>query len=245
MGAVFKTGIKLDTSYALCKSMGDGWHLNTRLTWMTVALWCTKHNCQPAITTDNNATGNMDATHSHNGLESGIWDIVGCAYEWNTGIRLIQGELQVISGDGVTFDNSAIVLESSADSSNWYCINGLTGELMTPDGNGTTANSLKINNGQWNTDTAAEYRNIIDGIEVSSNICEKAKNMLIALGMLLPTGIATDGDYSYLYMKSNSILYAGGHYHSGTSSGVFCSGFENRNASVDYHFGFRVAFCEL
>lgn len=146
-----KSSINFKNAYALCKQMGEGWHLNTRLTYMAAALYSAKHNRQPAVTSSG-YTGQMDATHSHNGLSSGIWDMAGCKNEWNAGMRFFHNELQVISGDGVAFDNSAVVIESSETGNCWYCINGLTGELMVPDGNGTTENSLKVDsNGQWNT----------------------------------------------------------------------------------------------
>lgn len=244
-GAAPKVNINFDQSYTLCKNMGEGWHLNTRLTWMAAALWSAKHNRQPAVTTDGNATGNMDETHSHNGLKSGIWDMAGCKYEWNTGMRLVQGELQVISGDGITFDNSAIILESSATSSNWYCINGLTGELMSPNGKGTTPNSLKMNNGQWTTSAANQYSGNIDNITVASNICEKAKNMLIALGMALPEGVTTDDDYAYLYKSAEYVPYVGGSSGVGTGAGVFCVCCFNVRSDSNSDVGLRAAFCEL
>lgn len=243
-GAVAKSNINFDQAYDLCKNMGEGWHLITRLTWMAVALWSAKHNCQPATTTDGSTTGNMDATHSHNGLESGIWDMAGCKNGWNAGVRLVNGELQVISGDGVTFDNSAVVLESSANNVNWYCINGLTGELMKPDGSGTTANSLKINDEQWGTDAANTYIGAIDGISVATNICEKAKNMLIALGLILPEGVTTNGDLAYISDAGVYMVCAGGGI-TNVDVGVFCIYFTADRSFVHTNNGFRAVFCEL
>ncbi|MCM1168068.1 MAG: hypothetical protein NC401_18955 [Ruminococcus sp.] len=246
-GAAPKTTINFDDSYALCKSMGEGWHLNTRLTWMAAALWSAKHNRQPEVTTNAGATGNMDVSHSHNGLESGIWDMAGCKYEWNAGMRLVQGELQIISSDGKTFDNSAVVLDSSATSPNWYCINALTGELIKPNGSGTTTNSLKISkSGQWSaTASDGSYSNTIDSVKVASNVCEKAKNMLIALGMMLPEGVTTDGDHAYLYKEAEYVPFVGGCSGYGARAGVFCVVCPGARSYANADVGLRAAFCEL
>ena len=39
--------ITLDTSISRCTAKGEGWHLQTRLEWMAVALWCLKNGTQP------------------------------------------------------------------------------------------------------------------------------------------------------------------------------------------------------
>lgn len=246
-GAAPKTTITYDQSQKLCKDMGDGWHMTTRLTWMAVALWSAKHGCQPEVTTDSDATGNMDVTHSHNRLESGIWDLAGLKYEWNSGMRTVLGELQVISADGVTFDNSAIVIDSSADSPNWYCINGLTGALMKPNGSGTTANSIKINGKQWGTTKGTTNgTGTIDEFTVATNICEKAKNMLIALGCILPDGVSTDGDYGYFYYNGAEYLpYVGGVSGGGARAGVFYVYCNYDRSGADANVGLRAAFCDL
>ena len=184
--------ISLDTSITRCANKGEGWHLQTRLEWMAVALWCLKNGFCP---NGNNyygrdysetiykaipmfysegkvgrvATGTGPLTWSHNNAPDGIWDMNGNVSEWVGGIRMVYGELQVISHDGKTFGNDAADPDNSqsATSSLWYAIDGTTGELITPNGTGTTPNSLKLDmvSSKWKwitgaiTDAQDTYRN--------------------------------------------------------------------------------------
>jgi hypothetical protein len=57
-------------------------------------------------------------------------------------MRLINGEIQVIA------DNNAALhtIDMSATSAQWKAIDAVTGNLVTPDGNGTTAGTVKFAN---------------------------------------------------------------------------------------------------
>lgn len=250
LGTLPKVNINFDAAVTLCENKGNGWHLVSRLTWMAVALWCAKHNCQPTGNISSSAavkTGTGSVSYSHNGKANGIWDLCGNVNEWVTGIRFVQGELQVISADGTTFGNDAcVVTDHSAASPYWYAIDGTTGNLITPNGSGTTANSLKMNSsGVWNTTSAGDYSGTIDNVTAASNVCETAKNMLIALGMMLPDGITTDGDYFYIHKDTECMCGCGDYWSHGSRAGVFCAdGDYARSNSLSY-VGLRAALCVL
>lgn len=275
--------ISLDTSITRCANKGEGWHLQTRLEWMAVALWCLKNGFCPngnnyygrdyfetiykAIPTFYSegkvgrvATGTGPLTWSHNNAPDGIWDMNGNVSEWVGGIRMVYGELQVISHDGKTFGNDAADPDNSqsATSSLWYAIDGTTGELITPNGTGTTPNSLKLDmvSSKWKwitgaiTDAQDTYRNAaITSISCEETVCEAAMNILRALGFLKLDGVEDSAYKSdQLYCNNGNAersFHCGGYWHNSYSAGVFfVSGISGRSLAST-HVGFRAAFVEL
>ena len=85
-------------------------------------------------------TGTGPDTWSHNGKMDGIFDMNGNVWEWVLGLRLVKGELQIIA-DNNAADSSC---DSSASSTARKAINAADGTLITPDGNGTTEGSVKL-----------------------------------------------------------------------------------------------------
>lgn len=277
-----KTEVALDKAIEFCSAKGEGWHVCTRLEWMAVALWCLKNNFLPLG--NNNygkdvsenlykavpvseyggengrvATGTGPLTWSHDGTLSGIWDMNGNIWEWNGGVRFVKGELQVISNDGVTFGNDAADTDNSqsATSSLWRAIDGTTGALIAPDGNGTTSKSLKLDwyNSKWKWVTGAlstqedAYRNcLFEEITTDSGISEFAKRKLQALGLLKSSdseGIYDSGKFFFNNGADERAFHAGGHFHNGTESGIFAACVENSRTKSDGGLGFRATYIKL
>lgn len=275
--------INLDNSIARCTAKGEGWHLQTRLEWMAVALWCLKNGTLPwgnnnygrdtretiykAIPLtygsdgkiNHTAGGTGPLTWSHNRQLDGIWDMNGNAWEWVGGIRTVNGELQVISHDG-TFGNDAADPDNSqaAASSKWYAIDGTTGTLITPNGSGTTTNSLKMdrvdNKWKWITGTLTDIKdesrgNLLEQVTADSTVCEDAKHILQALGMLPLDGLtsgALEGDYLYANnAQAERSFCCGGSYASGASAGVFCASGSSSRASSGTYISLRSAYVKL
>ena len=274
--------ITLDTSISRCTAKGEGWHLQTKLEWMAVALWCLKNGTQPkgnnnygrdvsetvykaipSMARDSSnriqrvATGTGPLTWSHDGTPSGIWDMNGNVSEWVGGIRLVKGELQVISKDGLAFGNDAAdpTNSQSATSSLWYAIDGTTGDLITPDGNGTTANSLKADwvSSAWKwitgtiTSQSTTYHSCsLESVTADSDVCEKAQHILMALGMLPISGLsagALNGDQLYLINgEAERSFICGGGWTRSASAGVFYAGGSNPRTNAFANFGFRSAY---
>lgn len=275
--------ISLDTSITRCANKGEGWHLQTRLEWMAVALWCLKNGFCPngnnyygrdysetiykAIPTFYSegkvgrvATGTGPLTWSHNNAPDGIWDMNGNVSEWVGGIRMVYGELQVISHDGKTFGNDAADPDNSqsATSSLWYAIDGTTGELITPNGTGTTPNSLKLDmvSSKWKwitgaiTDAQDTYRNAaITSISCEETVCEAAMNILRALGFLKLDGVEDSAYKSdQLYCNNDNAersFRCGGIWNHSSNAGVFFVGGYDGRSHAYAGIGFRAAFVEL
>ncbi len=262
-GGIPKAGFTFDESSQLCINKGSGWHMTTRLEWMAVALWCIKHSCQPLGNndrgkdiTENNyvteripdfamPTGTGRLTWTHNGTQNGIWDMNGNVAEWMAGIRIFNGEVQVLSKSG-RFENDAAILESSFNSVYWWAINGITGELVNPDMHGTTADTVKsLSSNMWGLDCGSNISSKVWNITCDEAICEKAQNILKALGLLKPDTLKeNNGNYLTFNIDSyepESLICSGGCFYSSDEGGVLNSEYYFRSDCLS-DIGFRPAF---
>lgn len=271
-----------DQSVAYSTAKGAGWHSMTRLEWCVIALWCLQNGFQPngnnnfgkdasentykAIPTlyhsdgrtQRVATGTGPLTWYHNNAPDGIADMNGNVWEWTTGVRLVYGELQVLSHDGVTFGNDAAHPDNSqaADSTLWRAIDGTTGVLITPDGSGTTANSLKLDfvssAWKWITGTISSKSDrdrgtAFENTTVDSTVCTAAQRILQALCLYKASDVT--GAYKEDFFWANNgaaeqCFFAGGRWTISVRAGVFSHSGDLRSySSVDL--GFRSAFVNL
>ncbi|MFW7621522.1 hypothetical protein [Klebsiella quasipneumoniae] len=96
-------------------------------------------------------TGSGPTEFRHNLAYNGISDLNGNVNEHVSGLRCVYGELQVLANNDAA-SASHDLLDTSSD---WRAISGVDGSLITPDGNGTTANSIKLKSGS--VASAADY----------------------------------------------------------------------------------------
>lgn len=283
-GQDFAGNINFNNSIAACIAKGEGWHLQTRLEWMAVALWSLKNGTLPKGNNDYGkdhsetvykaipltwtsadhriahvAGGTGPLTWSHNGQQDGIWDMNGNGWEWVGGVRTVYGELQVISKDGVTFGNDAADPDNSqaATSALWYAIDGTTGALITPNGSGTTENSLKIDKisskltwvtGAISMATPGQINAALGAVECDASVCDTAKNILRALGFLAPEGYTSaqlGNDQVYFdNSQAERMFYCGGGYINASFAGVFFANVLARSSTSSIH-SLRGAYCDL
>ncbi len=269
-------GVPFDTARSYCETKGAGWHLMTRAEWALIALQCMKNGFLPYGNNDYGkdsreeiykaiptriasgkaqrvATGTGPLTWSHDGTLSGIWDLNGNLFEWAGGIRNIYGEVQVLANN-----NGADSSHSQAtDSTKWVAIDATTGEYITPDGSGTTANSVKIDSV---SDVAVYSTNITTRVTAAKNcafsavtcdatIAEEAKLKLYGLG-LLPyetTAEKYEDDVFYFVNGTNAerLFLCGGPWTFGPRAGVFCLHGNYPRTNRLPTLGFRSAFVKL
>ena len=273
--------ITFDTAIARCTAKGAGWHLSTNAEWAAIALWCKKNGFLPygnnnygkdsresnyrAIPTTKDgstgqtlhvATGTGPLTWSHDKTPSGIWDMNGNVAEWQGGIRLVWGELQILANnDAADPDNP-----QNATSTCWKAINASTGALVDPecsttDATGTTSgNTVRLDyvSSKWKfvtsiSSAADSSRNCNFGaVTADSTIGDAAKVLLRALA-LLPDSDAQEADYEGDVMYWNNgtaerCVVRGGSYLSGADAGVFCVSGSPPRSTSSANIGFRSAY---
>lgn len=126
--------VDFDRAVEVCRNKGAGWHLMTNAAWAAVALSSRRGGTIPRGNTDNGrdhentdehgigdsvtATGSGPVTWNHDHTYSGIADLVGNLREWVSGLRLVNGEIQVIPyGNAMKYD-----CNMSANSTAWKAI---------------------------------------------------------------------------------------------------------------------------
>lgn len=141
-----QSGVVLDEADAFCRAKGPGWGLMPFSLWAALALWCRKSGTLPRgnnyggrdffhreetglATADGRvATGSGPATWAHDGRPEGIYDLNGNVNEWQAGLRLQDGQIQILPGA----DSLLPGADFSADSPQWRAIR-LDGTLVAPD----------------------------------------------------------------------------------------------------------------
>lgn len=270
--------VSFETAREACEAKGYGWHLSTAAEWAAIALWCKKNGFLPygntkygkdsrevenkAIPTyyDNSgkvgrvATGTGPLTWSHDGTASGIWDLNGNVLEWQGGIRLVWGELQILANnDAADPDNP-----QNETSTCWKAINAADGSLVDPEcattdaavkASGSTVKLDYVGN-VWKystgiSSTSTTYRGCdFANVTTAETIGSETKILLRSLA-LLPDEGAASGEYEgdkvfWTNGSKNRRVIRGGAWNYELQAGAFfCDGV------VDYpseYIGFRAAY---
>lgn len=264
-----------DTARTYCESKGAGWHMMSAMEWGAIALWCKKNDWLPwgnnnygkdtretmykgvpaTYGSDGKVnrirTGTGPIEYSHNKQLDGIYDLNGNVWEWSDGMRLVYGELQILENNNAADSDNSKLAASNA----WKAIDGTTGELITPNGNGTTTNSLKLDyissKWQWITGTISSSSDssrscTFANVNAASTVCSAAKAILYALA-LLPDSTSFDYEGDYFWAnnaQAERFAYRGGNWFNGADAGVFSSGLYFPRTDTGTALGFRSAFYE-
>ena len=149
--------ITFDNSLLACSQKGTGWHLMTNAEWAAISLLCKARGFMPrgnnnygkdiavaaekavpsfvsSNLTGRTATGTGPVAWSSDGSPFGIYDLNGNVYEWVGGLRLVDGEIQVLENNNAA-DNAKLQTVGSAE---WKAVLQ-DGSLVAPG----TADTLK------------------------------------------------------------------------------------------------------
>ncbi|MGL5947876.1 MAG: hypothetical protein ACRCYV_02285, partial [Aeromonas sp.] len=141
-----------DQFLTYARANGAGWGLTTNIDRVGLALWCRKNGYVPSGNTDygrdhakkfetgvryddkltgdrsgtgRTRTGSGPVSWRHDNSTSGIDSLCGNMWEWCSGLRIIDGEIQIIPDNDAASD-----IDLSAASSLWKSIDGATGALV-------------------------------------------------------------------------------------------------------------------
>ena len=167
------------------------------------------------------------------------------------------GELQILTNNNAANGSHA----QTAASAEWKAIDATTGELITPDGTGTTSNSIKMDyaSSKLTYDIAISASQGADGADTmfqchfpyithnSDNVSEAAVKVLQAIGMYPKTGTILDNAHNLCYWRpfqAERSFYRGGYYGNSASGFASFYGSLPRSYALGY-FGFRSAYVKL
>lgn len=272
--------ISFDASRESCENKGYGWHLSTAAEWAAIALWCKKnghlpygntyygkdnrensYKAIPVSTLDDGktgvvATGTGPLAWSHDGTVSGIWDMGGNLSEWQGGIRLVWGELQILANnDAADPDNP-----QNQTSVCWKAINAADGSLVDPENSVSdtavkeSGATVKLDNisDNWTfstniTSATNASRSCLFGNVTCDGTIGAATKVLLRALALLPDEGASVSDYEDDYMYWNNTaaecnVQRGGTYAYGKLGGIFCINGSNKGAYTSSQLGLRASY---
>lgn len=263
-----KTYVTFDGARQACEAKGTGFHLGTLAEWAAVALLTRKAGTMPHgnnnyggdITctyekgqesskdgerTGRTFTGSGSATWGHDHTQFGIQDMNGNLWEWLGGMRLNDGEIQIIP-----YNNAAMGSECDMSSSStlWKAIKN-DGSLVNPG----TAATLKFD---WVSNNIQLTTGITSAVDEGRGCSYSA--MTTASGLTVPElakafiiypdepGKDYAGDYHWMNNYGERLPIVGGGWYDGTPAGVFdLNLYRPRSYSNGNVVGFRSAYVEL
>lgn len=261
--------ITFDQALQMCRNKGDGWHLHSNALWAAIQSWCYRNKTVPhgngnygkdysnphehGVTTyiDGNhgggrtATGSGPVTWYHNYDSSGIADLCGNIWEWVAGLRMVNGEIQIIPyGNSMKAD-----CNMSATSTEWKAIMP-NGTLVAPGTAGTLKYDGETATGAPRINTAVEFKpGTDDGYYWRQFGTLAAKAGVDIPPMMKALGLAPIPDYEYgnggFWIRPQAaerLPLRGAHWNCTTNAGVSALHLlDPRSVSV-VSVGFRAAY---
>lgn len=276
--------LNFDTARAYCRAKGQGWHLPTNALYAAIALWSRKNQTQPHGNTNYGAdhvaayekgipscgkdgNGRVQRTATGSGPDSwyhdynsatGIADLCGNVWEWAGGLRLVDGEIQVIPyGNAMNDIYSGAQDIQAADSTAWKALDK-NGNFVAPGTAGTLKFDFVADPGT--SGGGKDFQLIAEALAhkqtVESPYADKAfwsvaaKSGLTVPARLKALGLMPDGDAAsydsrgHLWMRNlgERLPFRGGNWFDGASAGAFSLGLSHPRSGVLASIGFRAAF---
>jgi hypothetical protein len=261
--------ITFDTAATYVRNKGNGHHIVTNAELAMLALWCKLNNTQPrgnsnygassdvpsevgipatkettgALRTLSTKTGASFPAWYHNGDLSGIDGLCGNVWSWCSGLRLNNGEINIIANNDVALPTA----DFSVTSALWQAILE-DGTLVSPGTDGT----LKYNGTnpvsivKTITSTTAQSSRAFGTIFAGSDITSLPQ-LVYALGIAPADATAENykSDGFWHNLTTERIAFRGGYWYYGALSGAFALALNIARSFSTTNVGFRPAFVSL
>ena len=198
---------------------------------------------------DNNKTGRTftgsgPATWGHDHTQFGIQDMNGNVWEWLGGMRLNEGEIQIIP-----YNNAALGSECdmSASSTLWKAIKN-DGSLVAPGTAATLKYDFVSGNIQLTTGITSAQDAGRGGSYTAMTLASGITAPELAKALILypdEPGKDYGGDYHWMNNAGERLPIAGGYWNLGANAGVFDLRLNNARSNSYGGVGFRSAYVEL
>lgn len=258
--------VTFDQGVTYARNKGKGWSLMPYALWCAIALWCRKNGTMPHGNnnwgTDSNypteagipIPGSLDngktahvyegsgpASWYHDGTRAGIYGMNGNVWDRVAGMRLNNGEIQIIPYSNC-FMNDVSMSESS---SLWKAID-VSGNLVAPG----SAKTLKWGNNNDLTAGTVESKDASYGISYTDMKLDSSVTAVpeIAKALLLyPDEPGKDyaGDAHWWRTDGEKAPCCGGSWVDAGDAGVFSVNAFNPRSYSDSYVGQRSAYCDL
>ena len=253
--------VNFDQAKQYCENNGAGFHLMPAAEWGLVHNLLTASGIHPRGNTaygkshvhayekgvmsaggNRTLTGTGDKSWSTDMQGGGINDFVGNVNKWLGGLRLYNGEIQVIA------DNNAAITgtDQSAGSSAWKAILQ-DGTLVAPGTTGTLKFDFKSGSGRdfyisTTVENAREDYGDLDFASVTAKSGVTIPDILKALA-ISPMGTSEAG-HGHIYPNpvGERLLPRGGDYGNGAIAGEAYGGLNYPRSGADGHLGFFCAY---
>ena len=263
-----KAYVNFDDALRFSRNKGEGWHLLQNGVFAALSLWSEKNNTIPRGNTNwdasyekawergvntyidgshggRTATGSGPVTWNHDHTAAGIADLCGNCWEWVSGARIVNGEIQIIPyGNAMKSDCSM-----GATSTEWKAIMP-DGRLVEPGTAGTlkidrtsaSDATLRINTGVTtqttdSNDTSTPFKDTkaVSGVAIPK--------ILIAAGFFPADGQSAPGRF-WARNNGERLPFRGSGFSNASDGGVSALGLRYARSDVYYHVSFRSAFVE-